>query len=94
MGLLKFLNSVTVGSFFLTLIGAKLKFRFTTSNFCVPVTVKFLFLRERQAVNKYILCQECCYEDKPVREIENEWVELTWRVVREGLSNKMTLHIG
>ena len=83
-----------MGSFFLTLIGAKLKFRFTTSNFCVPVTVKFLFLRERQAVNKYILCQECCYEDKPVREIENEWVELTWRVVREGLSNKMTLHIG
>lgn len=58
------------------------------------MTVKFLFLRERQAVNKYILCEESCYEDKPVREIENEWVELTWRVVREGLSNKMTLHIG
>lgn len=33
------------------------------------------------------------YKDKPVREIDNEWVEFIWRVVREGLSDKMTLNI-
>lgn len=41
----------------------------------------------------YSLSDMINYKEKSVREIENEWVELLWGVVREGLSDKMTLNV-
>lgn len=41
----------------------------------------------------YSLSDMINYKEKSVREIENGWVELIWGVVREGLSDKMTLNV-
>lgn len=61
----------------------------------MPVAIKYLFLcGEGQTVSKYVynLLGMIIYKEKLVRKIENEWVELIWRIVREG-SNKMTVII-
>lgn len=48
--------------------------------------------REAGSRQIYNLSGMIIYKEKLIRKIENEWVELMWRIVREA-SDKMTLTI-